>query len=504
MNKRRLLFLFVIIANLFISVNVYAQTDNINIIDSDAWFRKYNLSDNNIMLSCNDSEEIYTKIYKGLIDLDDNINLRDFNISVNKISDLYFKILADNPRIFYTNGLSYSYNPSTQVVTEIRPKYTHNKFEISSLVDELNNKINKIISFVIKSNMSEFEKERAIHDYIVLNTRYDKENYDNNTIPKDSYNAYGVLIRGTGVCQGYSESMKLLLNEVGIDCIIVLSPKMKHVWNIVTINSKKYHVDITWNDPTPDKKGYVRYTYLNVSDEQMKRDHIWDYDKYPKCTSSDYSHLWDITSPRNVGEYIYYSSNENYKEYIYKLNLKTLERKQITDVRAPYFDIAGEWIYFSNYSNGGCLSKIRLDGTGLDSLNNVHSIDIYRDGNYICYTENDTGIEKKIEIDEESEENYTGYKKWPTITDVPPNKKWTVKFNLAPDKSTVNDEGIYVKDQYGNIFTNIDIDFVDNISVMLTPTKNYASGTYYLYIENLKSKTGKTLKENVKMKFIVK
>lgn len=380
--------------------------------------------------------------------------------------------------------------------------------------------------------MSEFEKERAIHDYIVLNTRYDKENYDNNTVPEDSHNVYGVLIKGVGVCQGYSESMKLLLNRIDIDCIVVSAPEMNHAWNIVTIDGEKYHVDVTWNDPILDRKKYVSYRYLNVPDERMKETHTWNYSRYPSCTSDIYSFLWNISSPRNIDNYIYYSNNEENKEYIYRLNLDTFEKEQITIARAPYFDIAGEWIYFSNYSNGGYLYKIKLDGTGLTLLDNVHSVDIYKEGNYIYYMGKDSGTIKKIEVESEPEEepeedepeeekpedsredesedsiesgeDYTGYKKWEEILNVIPSKDWTIKFSQPLDENYADNRYIYIKDKNGNLFTDVDINIVDDITLSITPTKDYSSDIYYLYIENLKSNTGKALKENVKMKFTVK
>ncbi|MBC8590187.1 DUF5050 domain-containing protein [Wansuia hejianensis] len=513
-KKRNLLLILLIIGSIFVSTNIYAETnngDNSNVISSEIWFEKYNSSsiDNIKLLSNSLEEELYSKIYDGLINLEDNINIQSFNIPISKITDIYFKVLGDNPQIFYTGGLKYSYNLDSKIVINIYPKYIYDKTVIQSKTKELDNKVDKIISSVIKPNMSEFEKEKAIHDYIVLNTKYDQKNYENGTIPKDSYNAYGILVKGIGVCQGYSEAMKLLLDKIGIDCIVLAAPEMDHAWNIVTIDGKKYHVDATWNDPIPDRKGLVRYKYLNVCDEEMKKTHIWDYDKYPKCTSRDYSFLWDIDSSKSIENYIYYASNEKSKEYIYKFDLNTFKKEQITNVRAPYFEIAADWIYFSNYSKGGYLYKIKLDGTSLTLLNKVHSIDIYREGDYIYYTEYDTGLKRKFEIKVEKdseidEEDYTGYKKWEESLNVAPNKSWAIEFNLALDKNSINNKNVYIKDYYGNLLSDIYINSKDDFTIIATPTRNYNSGTYYLYIENLKSKTGKLLKENVKMKFSVK
>lgn len=63
--------------------------------------------------------------------------------------------------------------------------------------------------------------------------------------------AYGALINKKCVCQGYAEAYKRILNEAGIECIVVCG-KIKgdleyHAWNIVVIAGKCYHVDTTWD-----------------------------------------------------------------------------------------------------------------------------------------------------------------------------------------------------------------------------------------------------------------
>lgn len=162
------------------------------------------------------------------------------------------------------------------------------------LVDDLDKyfklyyKAYEIIKVLIKPSMSDLEKEKAIHDYVVLNTKFDYDNYSKNTAPPHDYDAYGILINGTGVCEGYAETVKLLLNMAGINCVVVSGEAnngtwQSHAWNIVKIDGKYYELDTTWDDSVPDIIGYVRYDYFNVNDSQMAKDHNWDRSKYPKC-----------------------------------------------------------------------------------------------------------------------------------------------------------------------------------------------------------------------------
>lgn len=50
----------------------------------------------------------------------------------------------------------------------------------------------------------------------------------------------------------------------------------------MNLDGKWYHMDTTWDDPTPDRKGKVSHSYYLLSDDEMARDHIWTgKSKYP-------------------------------------------------------------------------------------------------------------------------------------------------------------------------------------------------------------------------------
>ena len=142
-----------------------------------------------------------------------------------------------------------------------------------------------IISKVISPSMNQLEKEIAIHDYIVANFEYDYANYQRGTIPKASYTAYGLLVRGKAVCAGYAEAFVLLMKKVGIECIVVsgYGKEERHAWNQVRIDDVWYNVDITWDDPVPDTKGHVLHTFFNKSDATFSENHKWDQLRYNVC-----------------------------------------------------------------------------------------------------------------------------------------------------------------------------------------------------------------------------
>ena len=167
-------------------------------------------------------------------------------------------------------------------------------FIINKKYDVNQEVINSIITNNITSEMSDYDKVKAIHDYIVSTTEYDHINLQNNTIPDLDYTAKGVLVNHIGVCRGYAEAFKLLMDELNIGCNIVTGyvGSVSHAWNVVKIDNEWYHIDCTYDDPVDEEEtqgsnNYLRYDYFLVTTEQILLDHVPDSIKY-SCTSDKY------------------------------------------------------------------------------------------------------------------------------------------------------------------------------------------------------------------------
>ena len=119
-------------------------------------------------------------------------------------------------------------------------------------INEINLKVDEIIKNNITNNMSDKEKLKTIHDYIINNTKYDGQKADaikNNTKIPNTYKsqkAYGPLIQGMGICGGYSDALAIFLDRLNIQNYKIASSN--HIWNLVKLD-KWYHIDLTWDDP---------------------------------------------------------------------------------------------------------------------------------------------------------------------------------------------------------------------------------------------------------------
>lgn len=146
--------------------------------------------------------------------------------------------------------------------------------------------IDGFISANITSAMSDFDKELAVHDFIVSNCVYGYPETE-----EDAYTAYGALVLGESVCDGYAEAFFLFMSCLDIDCDIVVGSTEEglHAWNQIELDGKWYNVDLTWDDSLPDMGAYVKHTYVNVTDEALETSHTWEKQFYRECTDLDYN-----------------------------------------------------------------------------------------------------------------------------------------------------------------------------------------------------------------------
>lgn len=125
---------------------------------------------------------------------------------------------------------------------------------------------------------SDYEKLTAVYDWICDNVVYDYDHlHDPNCLTQ--YTAYGALIDGTSVCQGFSLLLYRLALELGIDCRLItgigITPEETgaHAWNILKLDGKYYNADATWDINYAENDDYAYYL---INEENFGVDHIRD------------------------------------------------------------------------------------------------------------------------------------------------------------------------------------------------------------------------------------
>lgn len=212
-------------------------------------------------------------------------------------------IWYETPELFQVKGLGYS--TSGGYIYRISASYNYTSTQYSTMNEEFLAGANKLLTGIKgNKNLDDVEKALLLHDRLAVWCEYTK-----GTIPRESYNAYGVFAKQDAVCMGYALAYDYLLRQVGIDSYYCSSNSLNHAWNIVYIDGEKYHVDVTWDDPTYDRSGRVKHTnFLRSTTGIISTKHsASDFDSSPTDTKYD-SYFWQKSDAafQLVGNDIYY------------------------------------------------------------------------------------------------------------------------------------------------------------------------------------------------------
>ena len=268
------------------------------------------------MLGEPDIEGATAAIINGLRSMEKRINLGAYNISTTDAIDLTAEISdfrGDNPYYIFSIWATLDDDNTILVVGyQYTPEELAEKLEKEAEEQAV---VDAAIASCVTNGMSDYEIAKALHDYLATHNEYDMRLYSGN-LPALSRTSYGALVNRTSVCSGYALAYQHLMEDAGIPCEYVtgMTTRGSHAWNIVQIGGEWYHVDVTWDDPIPNREGYVRYDYFLKSDSAISRDHVsWEASR--ACTSTKYDNA-TILSPEDEQEAIEQAEEEAKKEAI--------------------------------------------------------------------------------------------------------------------------------------------------------------------------------------------
>ena len=245
-------------------------------------------------------KKVYKILYRGFERFRENIAFPINAIDICKVIDA---INFDNPRLFYVcfNEIKII---ERGIYSVCRPKYFFSKSQADILWKKTTEQAVKLVSAV--KGADEYNKEICLHEVLATTVKYDFVAQKDSMRTPYSSTVLGVLLKNCALCEGIAKATKLLLNMLDIKCIVVCG-KLKtrndvgHAWNIVKIDGRAAHLDIT--SDLADPNGMPHHSYLNLTDSRILLSHAMDQ-PYPVCNSesNDYyvRNQLDIYDTRSI------------------------------------------------------------------------------------------------------------------------------------------------------------------------------------------------------------
>ena len=167
--------------------------------------------------------------------------------------------------------------------------FTPTYFETADETEYVNTHTKEILAELGTSQMSDYSKVKAVHDYVCELITYTND-VDN------ASSVYGAYVRGKGLCNSYALCMYKLLVETGVPCHWIGGSagtgrdSAGHAWNIVKLGDQWYNLDATWDDADNDK---ISYDYFlkgtaDFDEADTSQVHTMDNEYYESSYLTDF------------------------------------------------------------------------------------------------------------------------------------------------------------------------------------------------------------------------
>lgn len=259
----------------------YDSSNEYKITDEFSYFK---LTDN---YKPENKKDIFNIIYNAINNGYESFNFycqNSYETCLDDVKDL----TSDYELLSVINNFVHPYNSYNKLNVTINSLGKINikvqKLYNESTINILNKKIDTVYNELITDNMTDYDKIKIIHDYIIDNSVYDEQRANN------LYNDYqgefssniatGPLLQGHGICSGYTDAMKLFLDKMNIPNYKISSEN--HIWNLVYIDNKWLHLDLTWDDPVINNGeiSTIDHTYFLIDTNKLlnieKTEHNFD------------------------------------------------------------------------------------------------------------------------------------------------------------------------------------------------------------------------------------
>ncbi|MGN1382882.1 MAG: transglutaminase domain-containing protein [Eubacterium sp.] len=138
---------------------------------------------------------------------------------------------------------------------------------------QFNTAVNNFLSDIDR-NHSDAVVAMEIHDKLCKQITYNDAANDTNAFFYDpSHTAYGALVGGKAVCDGYALAYSYLLKKCGISSAVALgyvgssAQTGGHAWNLVKLSGSWYEADATWDDD--DTNNSYNHAFLFITTKQI-------------------------------------------------------------------------------------------------------------------------------------------------------------------------------------------------------------------------------------------
>lgn len=216
--------------------------------------------------------------------------------SEERILEIFLHVIWDHPCMYFIDGTNLSMCCETVHQGKIRMRYTeYFDPQLSKQVEQVLRMRTDAILEQLPLQADTYTKLCCLYRCLIANVRYMDDITPRNSLKNlEARTIVGPLLNHLGVCAGYTKTFKLLCDQLNIGCFYIRGMALgeygwaNHGWNVVYLDGKFYHVDVTFEVTGGTSENAATWLYFLKSDSSMQKNHRWDGSYFPVILE-DYS-----------------------------------------------------------------------------------------------------------------------------------------------------------------------------------------------------------------------
>ncbi len=325
--------------------------------------------------------ELYNALYRAVDQFQPTLDISGFDLSRQQVLGTCESLYVEGQfRFFYLEFAKQSKDGKTITFT-----YRGTKEEAERGKETFYAKFSHLLHNVARPDGTDLQKYLAVYQYLCETSSYSSDMTDFLT-----FSPYSILVKGQGICDGYAMLMTVALDSLGVPVKYIANTS--HAWNIVTIDNKTYHGDVTWGAGNTTDGLNKLDTALMDDAARMEGLRNAGYEKeeimigYPGDEGAPAVPVCDSTSFQAYRDAVYYYALDTDGQKIYfargyqvmSMNLDCTDEAVLADQPAGRMAFYHGTLYFVDM-NDGFLYRLKpgskpevVDKSGYFTYLNIH------------------------------------------------------------------------------------------------------------------------------------
>lgn len=257
---------------------------------------------------------VIKKVANAYLNYESEVDISSYRLPPSLAMPIQMAVVKSTPELSYVDN-SVQYTMRTEqgetYLINLKPTYTASKSEAKKMITEYRAAADFYLD-QLKDSLSvcndDFSKALLLHDELILENRYQIS----------GASPYTLMVKHFGKCEDYTRTYAYLLGQLGIRTEIISSSSMNHEWLRAKLDGKYYNIDVTWDDPTPDRPGSAAHQYFLLSDNANVNHYDFNYINATD-TKYDYAAFHDYNSKLckvNATEKAFYAADSSGKKIV--------------------------------------------------------------------------------------------------------------------------------------------------------------------------------------------